>query len=189
MNNIHHYDFIVIGGGPAGQGAAEVAAISGRKTLVIERNVLGGVVATTGGAPTKTLRDAALYLTGFHDRDVYGLTGQIDSALVGKCLRSERRLFFHAGKHTQLPEKRGIDVIYGTAQLGREHTVLVTNRDHNEPEQIFSADRILLATGSYPFRPVNISFEYPNVYDSENLLTIPALPKSALRRWRRCDRV
>lgn len=52
MSNINHYDFIVIGGGPAGQGAAEVAAIYGRKTLVVECNVLGGVVATTGGAPT-----------------------------------------------------------------------------------------------------------------------------------------
>ena len=81
MTNIDHYDFVVIGGGPAGQGAAEVAAIYGHKTLVIERNVLGGVVVTTGGAPTKTLRDAALYLTGFRDRDVYGLMGQIDPVL------------------------------------------------------------------------------------------------------------
>ncbi len=73
MKKANHYDFMVIGGGPAGQGAAEVAAIYGYKTLVVENNVLGGVVATTGGAPTKTLRDAALYFTGFRDREVYGL--------------------------------------------------------------------------------------------------------------------
>ncbi|PYK63038.1 MAG: Si-specific NAD(P)(+) transhydrogenase, partial [Verrucomicrobia bacterium] len=57
-----HYEFIVIGAGPAGQGAAEFASLAGRRTLVIERNVLGGLVVTTGGAPTKTLREAALYL-------------------------------------------------------------------------------------------------------------------------------
>jgi NAD(P) transhydrogenase len=88
MKNTDHYDFVVIGGGPAGQGAAEVSAIYGYRTLVVESNVLGGVVATTGGAPTKTLRDAALYFTGFRDREVYGLVGQIDPALVGKHLRS-----------------------------------------------------------------------------------------------------
>ena len=54
------YDLIIIGGGPAGQGAAEFAAFAGRRTLVIERKVLGGLVVTTGGGPTKTLREADL---------------------------------------------------------------------------------------------------------------------------------
>lgn len=180
MTNIDHYDFIVIGGGPAGQGAAEIAAINGQRTLIVERNVLGGVVVTTGGAPTKTLRDAALYLTGFREREVYGLAGQIDPVLIGKRLRSRTaevcssmqeclRLNF---------ENRGIDVIYGRAQLGLDPRVFVA--DHEGQTRTFSADRILIATGSYPFRPPNISFENPNVYDSENLLTIPKLPKSAV---------
>ncbi len=180
MTSMDHYDFIVIGGGPAGQGAAEVAAIYGHRTLVIERNVLGGVVATTGGAPTKTLRDAALYLTGFRDRDVYGLVGQIDPSLVGKRLRSRTaevcssmqecvRLTF---------EKQGIDVIYGTARLDTDLTVSVVNMNHEDQVRKFSADRILLATGSRPFRPANISFKDSNVFDSENLFTIPKLPKS-----------
>ena len=155
MKNTDHYDFVVIGGGPAGQGAAEVAAIHGYKTLVVESNVLGGVVATTGGAPTKTLRDAALYFTGFRDREVYGLAGQMDPALVGKHLRSRTidvctqmqetvRLTF---------ENRGIDVIYGKAQLGPGHTVIVVEHQQGGQERKFSADRILLATGSRPFHP------------------------------------
>ncbi len=60
MTGIQHYDLIIIGGGPAGQGAAEFAAFAGRRTLVIEREVLGGLVVTTGGGPTKTLREADL---------------------------------------------------------------------------------------------------------------------------------
>lgn len=180
MTSIDHYDLIVIGGGPAGQGAAEVAAIYGRRTLVIERNVIGGVVVTTGGAPTKTLRDAALYLTGFRDRNVYGLEGQIDPTLVGKRLRSRTAEVCSSMQECiRLSlESRGIDIIYGTAQLGNERTVLVT--DHQDQVRKFSADRILLATGSHPFHPTNISFEDPNVYDSENLFSIPKLPKSAV---------
>ena len=65
MMNPNHYDLIVIGGGPAGQGAVEFASLTGRRILVIERQVLGGIVVTTGGGPTKTLREAALHLTGF----------------------------------------------------------------------------------------------------------------------------
>ncbi len=182
MKSSNHYDFIVIGGGPAGQGAAEVAAIYGYKTLVVESNVLGGIVATTGGAPTKTLRDAALYFTGFRDREVYGLAGQMDPALIGKQLRSRIvdvcnqmqesvRLTF---------EKRGIDVIYGTAQLGPDRTVIVVEQHHGGQERKFSADRILIATGSRPFHPPNIPFDDPNIYDSENLFKIPHLPKNAL---------
>lgn len=180
MKNTEHYDFVVIGGGPAGQGAAEVAAIHGYRTLVIENNVLGGVVATTGGAPTKTLRDAALYFTGFRDREVYGLVGQIDPVLVGKHLRSRTiNVCTQMQRNVLLTfEKRGIDVIYGKARLGSGHTVIVV--EHGGQERKFSADRILLATGSRPFHPPNISFDDPNIYDSEKLFTMPRLPKSAI---------
>lgn len=180
MEKTDHYDFIVIGGGPAGQGAAEVAAIHGYRTLVVEGNVLGGVVATTGGAPTKTLRDAALYFTGFRDRDVYGQPPrQLDPVLVGKHLRSRTiEVCNELQKSVRLTfEKRGIDVIYGKARLGPLNTVVVKEH-HNDQECKFTADRILIATGSRPFHPLNISFEDPDIYDSEKLFKIPCLPKS-----------
>ena len=59
------YDLVVIGAGPAGEVAAGLAAAFGRTVLIVERNKPGGVVTTTGGAPTKALREAALYLTGY----------------------------------------------------------------------------------------------------------------------------
>ena len=67
------YDLVVIGAGPAGQVAAELAASFGRRVLIVERNKPGGVVTTTGGAPTKALREAALYLTGYRQEEVYGV--------------------------------------------------------------------------------------------------------------------
>ena len=65
MTGTQHYDLIIIGGGPAGQGAAEFAAFAGRRILVIEREVLGGLVVTTGGGPTKTLREEPYILRVF----------------------------------------------------------------------------------------------------------------------------
>ena len=58
------YDLIAIGSGPAGESATELASFFGHRSAVIEKARPGGTVTTTGGAPTKTLREAALYFSG-----------------------------------------------------------------------------------------------------------------------------
>jgi NAD(P) transhydrogenase len=177
-----HYDFIIIGGGPAGQGAAEFATLAGLRTLVIERNILGGLVVTTGGAPTKTLREAALYLTGFRERALYGLTAPADIALAVERMRARTaqvrssmqditRSFF---------DDLGVEVAYGSARLGSGRTVLLTTRDGDGKECFLTAERILLATGSRPSRPPNIPFDDPDVFDSEGLPKLQRIPKSVL---------
>src|SRR5947207_12789962 len=67
------YDLIAIGAGPAGESATELASFFGHRSAVIEKARPGGTVTTTGGAPTKTLREAALYFSGFCEGDIYGL--------------------------------------------------------------------------------------------------------------------
>ena len=68
-----HYDLVVIGSGPAGQKAAIAAAKLGKRVVVIERGgMLGGVSVHSGTIPSKTVRDAVLYLTGFNERAFYG---------------------------------------------------------------------------------------------------------------------
>ena len=64
------YDLIAIGAGPAGESATALAAFFGYRSVVIEKARPGGTVTTTGGAPTKTLREAALYLWGFCEGDI-----------------------------------------------------------------------------------------------------------------------
>ena len=67
------YDLIAIGSGPAGESATELASFFGHRCAVIEKARPGGTVTTTGGAPTKTLREAALYFSGLVEGDVYGI--------------------------------------------------------------------------------------------------------------------
>src|SRR5688500_15846406 len=68
-----HYDVIVIGCGPAGQKAAIKCAKAGRRTAIIdERQVVGGQALHIGTIPSKTLREAIIYLSGFHQREIYG---------------------------------------------------------------------------------------------------------------------
>lgn len=182
MTESNEYDFIVIGGGPAAQGAAAVATFFGHRTLVIERKVLGGEVVTTGGAPTKTLREAALYLTGFRDRALYGLSAQVNTALAVERMRSRTAQVCSEMQEATRAHfaKLGTEVMYGSARLGPNRTVLVTPRDGEEQERVLSANRILLATGSHPFRPPNIPFDDPDIFDSECLPSLRRIPKSVV---------
>ena len=69
-----HYDLIVIGAGPAGEKAAAQAAYFGKSVAVIEAEPEpGGAAVHTGTLPSKTLRESALYLSGYHARELYGV--------------------------------------------------------------------------------------------------------------------
>ena len=65
------YDLIALGAGPAGESVTELASFFGVRCAIVERNRERGTVTTTGGAPTKTLREAAPFVSGYRDADVY----------------------------------------------------------------------------------------------------------------------
>jgi len=69
----HEYDLVVIGSGPAGQKGAICAAKLRKKVAIIDRErFIGGVCVHTGTIPSKMLREAILYLSGFRQRTFYG---------------------------------------------------------------------------------------------------------------------
>jgi NAD(P) transhydrogenase len=178
-----HYDLIIIGGGPAGQGAAQFAAFARKRTLVIERNTLGGLVVTTGGGPTKALREAALHLTGFRHRALYGQTAQPDISIAVERMRVRTREVTTAmqnSAHSLFVDRLGVDVVYGSARIGPNLKVLVSPREGSDKELVFTSNRILIATGSTPFHPVNIPFNDSDIFDSEGLPELKHIPKNAL---------
>ena len=75
MTSEYDYDLFVIGSGPAGQRASIQAAKLGKRVAIAERKaVVGGVSINSGTIPSKTLREAALYLSGYRLREVYGVS-------------------------------------------------------------------------------------------------------------------
>jgi len=79
MAAIERFDLVVIGSGPAGEKGAVQAAYFGRRVALVEKaETVGGACVHTGTLPSKTLREAALYLTGFHRRELYGMTLDLD---------------------------------------------------------------------------------------------------------------
>src|SRR5262245_17857629 len=73
------YDLVVVGSGPAGEKGAVQAAYFGKKVaLVVKAPAVGGACVHTGTLPSKTLREASLYLTGFQRRQLYGMSLELD---------------------------------------------------------------------------------------------------------------
>src|SRR5438105_3006875 len=88
-----NYDLIVIGSGPAGEKGAAQAAYFGKKVALIEKEpVLGGAAANTGTLPSKTLRETALYLSGFRNRALYGITFSLKEKVTARDFLYRERL-------------------------------------------------------------------------------------------------
>jgi NAD(P) transhydrogenase len=176
-----HYDLIVIGSGPAGEKGAAQAAYFGKRVALVEKEPhLGGAAANTGTLPSKTLRETALFLTGFRRRELYGLNvGLKDRVLVQDFLARERQVKDHERQRIRENLHRHRVTVYrGTASFVDAHTVSV-QPDRCPPLEL-TADVVLIATGSYPYRPPGLPFHDPRVYDSDNILALESLPGSLL---------
>src|SRR5215475_7987966 len=137
------YDLVAIGSGPAGESATELAAFFGHRSAVIEKAQPGGAVTTTGGAPTKTLREAALYLTGFSAGDVYGLQMAAPPEVATDIIRRRTRSVCALLQKLTADHiaRREVDYIQGAARLDRDGGVIVSNG--REPERRIRAKVIL----------------------------------------------
>src|SRR5438128_1095809 len=81
-----YYDMLVIGSGPAGQKAAIQAAKVGKKVGIIERKAVGGgSCINTGTIPSKSLREAVLFLSGFRQRNLYGASYRVKKEITKSC--------------------------------------------------------------------------------------------------------
>jgi len=171
------YELVVIGSGPAGESAAVMASIFGRRTVVVERDKPGGTVTTTGGAPTKTLREAAMYLTGFRDRATYGISIAAPPEVVLPTIAERARQVCELLQRVvaQNLAQRQVAYLQGSARLGPNRTVQVTGPDG--AVESLSADVILLATGSHPLRPSAIPFDDPDVCDTDQIFKLGRIPK------------
>src|SRR5262249_12192612 len=181
MNPDHHYDLIVIGSGPAGEKGAAQAAYFGKRVALIERDAyLGGAAANTGTLPSKTLRETALYLSGFRQRELLGLDVGIkkkvnvrDFMQRERVVKDQERLRIRDNLH-----RHHVDLYKGAASFVDAHTVAVAPA--RCPPVNLTGSIILIATGSYPFRPAVFPFHDPRVFDSDTVLTLQEIPGTML---------
>ena len=173
------FDLIVIGSGPAGISAAVQARQLCRTVAIIERRTaIGGVCLHTGTIPSKTLREAVLYLTGYRQRGLYGSSYRLKRDLVVEDLMNRLHITIEheIEVNRNLLSKHGIEVLEGTAHFRDQHKVVVMNAERDKT--VYEADNILLATGTHPVRPETIPFDEDYVLDSDGILKLKSLPRS-----------
>ena len=176
------YDLIVIGSGPAGEKGAAAAAYFGHRVALVEKEAhFGGAAANTGTLPSKTLRETAVILSGLRQRQLFGLKFGLESKVnLQDFLAHERRVKdYERFRIRDNLDRHHVTVYRGSACFADEHTVAVTPA-RCDPVRV-RGKKILIATGSYPYRPKELfPFTNPRVYDSDTNLSLYEIPASLL---------
>lgn len=172
------YDVVIIGSGPAGEACAMCAAKSGKRVVVVEdKATVGGNCTHLGTIPSKTLRHLVRQRIRQqrHHPSALASYRQDDNLfqqllhMTDKVIREQTRVRarFYAANQVELVEGRG--------RLDGQNRVLVTLPDGRL--RTLTAQHIVLATGSRPYRPPNIDFSHPRIYDSDTVLSMQHTPR------------
>lgn len=169
-----HFDLLVIGSGPAGEKGAAQAAYFGKKVALVEREALpGGAMVNTGTLPSKTLRETALYLSGFRQRGLHGVDLSLnrEARLDDLLHRSTVVVRDEHGRIDDNLARHRVTRLSGEASFVDPHTLQVKDKR-------VTADVVLIATGSAPHRPALFDFDDHKVYDSDEIVRVHMIPRS-----------
>ena len=174
------FDLLVIGSGPAGQRASIQSAKLGKKTAVVERRaVLGGACINTGTIPSKTLREAVLYLSGYRLRNLYGESYAVkqDITMEDLLLRTDHviRHEIDVTRHQLLRNR--VTVFNAIASFTDPHSLRLSLVD-GAGEKLVSAANVVIAVGTEATRASHIPFDGQSVLVSDDILGLKQLPRT-----------
>jgi NAD(P) transhydrogenase len=174
---VYNYDVVVIGTGPAGEGAAMNAAKHGKRVAAIEmQSSVGGNCTHKGTIPSKALRHAVKQIIQFNTNRMFRDIGEPRWFSFPKVLeRSQRVIERQVQLRTNFYARNRVDVYFGKAQFVDSHTIMVRD-GHNATEEL-RAQKIVIATGSRPYLPADINFRHPRIYCSDTVLTLGHTPR------------
>ncbi len=175
-----HFDLVVIGTGPAGQKAAIQGAKLGKRVAIIEKNnVLGGAQINTGTIPSKSLREAALHLTGANQRGLLGdayrvkknVTIQDLVGISSQVIRHEWEVI-----RDQF-DRNGVELIWGAARFEGPNLIAI---QRDESSEMITGDQFMIGVGTRPARPASVPFNGTTVFTSDEVQRLDKLPKSMI---------
>jgi len=171
------YDLLVIGSGPAGEGAAMSAVKSGLKVGIVEKvDMIGGNCAHKGTIPSKSLRHAVKQVIRYNTHNLFRVIGEPRWVSFPDVLASAAKVIpKQVSMHTKFYSRNRVGVHEGKASFVDAHRVAVTLSDG--AQEYINAKDIIITTGSRPYNPENVNFRHARVYDSDSVLDMKHTPR------------
>lgn len=177
MTHKKHFDAIVIGSGPGGEGAAMGLTKAGLNVAIIEKeSSVGGGCTHWGTIPSKALRHAVSRIIEFNQNPLFSKTNTSLTASFSDILSHAKTVI---DKQTTLRQgfydRNQCTLVFGHARFVDANTVSVTQQDGSL--DYYSADKFIIATGSRPYQPKDIDFKHPRIYNSDTILNLQHDPR------------
>ncbi len=170
------FDILVIGAGPGGYVAAIRASQLGKKVGIIERESLGGICLNWGCIPTKALLKSAQVFEYISHAEEYGISIENSKVQFSEIIKRSREVAEGMSKGIQfLMKKNKIQVIYGSAKLLIDKSIEVV--DHNGKKEKYTADHIILATGSRAKELPNLRIDGETIIEYRKAMSLAKQPK------------
>ena len=167
-------DVVVIGTGPGGEGAAMQLAKGGLKVMMVEKyNRVGGGCTHWGTIPSKALRFAIYQITEALKIDIVQSCGVNVNPTISQLTQKAASIINKQVEMRQNFYRRNdVQVHYGHARFMDPHTIQI------EGGPTIESATFVIATGSKPFRPSNVDFDHPRIFDSDEILSLSRMPSS-----------
>jgi pyruvate/2-oxoglutarate dehydrogenase complex dihydrolipoamide dehydrogenase (E3) component len=170
------YALVIVGAGPAGLAAAELAAALGGKVALIERHFIGGTCLNTGCVPSKALIRTSRAYAEMRDADRYGATvpENIEVDFTAAMDRVRRiRSHLTAGSSVRRLAAKGVDVFFGNVRFTGADTLTVN-------EQPLRFRKAMIATGARPHIPDIPGLKEAGFLTNANVFNLTELPRRLL---------
>ncbi|MGR5174638.1 Si-specific NAD(P)(+) transhydrogenase [Vibrio owensii] len=177
MAHTNHYDVIVIGSGPGGEGAAMGLTKAGLNVAIVEKeSSVGGGCTHWGTIPSKALRHAVSRIIEFNSNPLFCRNNTSLHATFSDILGHAKSVI---DKQTRLRQgfydRNSCTLLFGTARFIDNYSIAVMQSDGTE--EVYSADKFVIATGSRPYQPNDVDFLHERIYDSDSILSLKHDPR------------
>lgn len=177
MAHANHYDVIVIGSGPGGEGAAMGLTKAGLNVAIVEKeSSVGGGCTHWGTIPSKALRHAVSRIIEFNSNPLFCRNNTSLHATFSDILGHAKSVI---DKQTRLRQgfydRNSCTLLFGTARFIDNYSIAVMQSDGTE--EVYSADKFVIATGSRPYQPNDVDFLHERIYDSDSILSLKHDPR------------
>jgi NAD(P) transhydrogenase len=170
------FDLIVIGSGPAGESAAMNAVKSGKRVAIVcDKPRPGGNCTYLGTIPSKALRHGVKQVMQFNTNPVFRECGDVRKVTFPQLLKHANRVVDEQGSlRNDFYQRNQVPILDGVASFIDANTLeLATGREKTR----LQAEHFIVATGSRPYRPENVDFNHPLVFDSDTILGLSHSPR------------